>query len=145
MARNLLSLGYPNPTMEYKTMRRLSPTLKKMLEGLAYADLGEMLPQSAKDEVLTGRPAAERAVVPVSAPVSGAAVPASPKRVGLFLGPYATPAVVEYALESCARMNRPGQGSGNWCWRFRPDDLSADLRQELGGLTRLYGRSPAGA
>jgi len=86
-------------------MRRLSPTLKKMLEGLAYADLGEMLPQSAKDELLTGRTSAERTAAPVPAPKAASATPPSPKRVGLFLGPYATPAVVEYALESCARMH----------------------------------------
>jgi hypothetical protein len=91
--------------MEYKTMRRLSPTLKKMLEGLAYADLGEMLLQSAKDEVLTGRTSVERTAVPAPAPMADAPAVPSGKRVGLFLGPYATRAVVDYALESCARMH----------------------------------------
>ena len=91
-------------------MRRLTPALKKMLEalameGLAYADLPEMLPRSAKDQYLTGadphhRPAA-------AAEASGMIDSRSmerPKRVGLFLGPYATRALVDYALDSCARL-----------------------------------------
>ena len=39
-------------TQEDDAMRRLNPTIRKMLEGLAYADLAEMLPPSAKDRCL---------------------------------------------------------------------------------------------
>lgn len=91
-------------------MRRLTPTLKKMLEalameGLAYADLPEMAPRSAKDQYLTGPGPHYRAAV--AAEASGetdSRAVERPKRVGLFLGPHATRALVDYALESCTRL-----------------------------------------
>lgn len=91
-------------------MRRLTPALKKMLEslameGLAYADLPEMAPRSAKDQYLTGADPHHRAAD--AAEASGATDSRAmerPKRVGLFLGPYATQALVAYALESCTRL-----------------------------------------
>ena len=46
-------------------------------------------------------------------------------------------------LGTQARMNRPGQASGNWEWRFTWDQLTADLGARLSELTRLYGRGPA--
>ncbi len=39
-----------------------------------------------------------------------------------------------------ARMNVPGQPSGNWSWRFRADQLTPELAQGLRDLTSLYGR-----
>lgn len=87
-------------------MRRLSPTLKKMLEGLAYADLAEMLPPSAKNRSLgTGLEGASGPAVPVSETAEGpSGVLPGPRRIGLFLGPYATNALIEYAFDSCARL-----------------------------------------
>lgn len=88
-------------------MHRLSPTLKKMLEGLAYADLAEMLPSSAKDRSLgTGHVDTGSTAVPVNdtAGVGPGALP-RPRRVGLFLGPYATNALIEYAFDSCVRLD----------------------------------------
>lgn len=85
----------------------LSPTLKKMLEGLAYADLAEMLPPSSKDRSLTFNDASGRSA-PFSEdadPSGGSTVLPMPRRIGLFLGPYATAAVIEYALESCIRLD----------------------------------------
>ncbi len=44
-------------------------------------------------------------------------------------------------LGSSARMNRPGQGCGNWTWRFADGALGRDLAQCLGQLTQTYGRA----
>jgi 4-alpha-glucanotransferase len=40
-----------------------------------------------------------------------------------------------------ARMNLPASGSGNWNWRCRENDFSAELVQRLKDLTKLYGRA----
>ena len=39
-----------------------------------------------------------------------------------------------------ARMNVPGQASGNWSWRYRTDQLTAELAGGLREMTSLYGR-----
>jgi 4-alpha-glucanotransferase len=43
-------------------------------------------------------------------------------------------------LGSEARMNLPGRPSGNWRWRYRPEALTAPIRERLRDLTRTYGR-----
>jgi 4-alpha-glucanotransferase len=43
-------------------------------------------------------------------------------------------------LGSEARMNRPGQASGNWRWRFTTDRLTADVVDRLADLTAVYVR-----
>ena len=43
-------------------------------------------------------------------------------------------------LGSEARMNRPGVAEGNWGWRYRPELLTAGLKERLRQLTYLYGR-----
>lgn len=40
-----------------------------------------------------------------------------------------------------ARMNVPGEASGNWSWRCSPADLDNDRLDHLGDLTWLYGRA----
>jgi len=40
------------------------------------------------------------------------------------------------------RMNLPGEGSGHWNWRLRPEDLAYADHQRLGRLTARYHRSP---
>ncbi len=40
------------------------------------------------------------------------------------------------------RMNTPGKPSGNWTWRFLPDQLDPGLRERLRWFTRLYARLP---
>jgi 4-alpha-glucanotransferase len=42
-----------------------------------------------------------------------------------------------------ARMNMPGQGGGNWEWRFTFDMLTQDIRGRLADMTDTYERSPA--
>ena len=43
-------------------------------------------------------------------------------------------------LDSEARMNRPGQGDGQWEWRLDPDMLTSELATRLAQLTRYYER-----
>lgn len=45
-------------------------------------------------------------------------------------------------LGAQARMNVPGQPSGNWAWRFQWDELPGDAAARLRGLCELYGRLP---
>jgi 4-alpha-glucanotransferase len=39
-----------------------------------------------------------------------------------------------------ARMNLPGEPSGNWQWRFEPGALTVELAERLFELTKVYGR-----
>jgi 4-alpha-glucanotransferase len=43
-------------------------------------------------------------------------------------------------LPAQARMNTPSTLGGNWTWRLRSGQLTPDLAQRLGSLTKLYGR-----
>ncbi len=43
-----------------------------------------------------------------------------------------------------ARMNTPGQASGNWSWRFGWDDLPDWLAPQLRAMAELYGRAGDG-
>lgn len=43
-------------------------------------------------------------------------------------------------LDDRARMNTPGQASGNWGWRLPADSLTAELAQRLRGITQTAGR-----
>jgi 4-alpha-glucanotransferase len=39
-----------------------------------------------------------------------------------------------------ARMNRPGTIAGNWRWRLRPGQLTADVAGRLAALAATYDR-----
>ena len=43
-----------------------------------------------------------------------------------------------------ARMNVPGEASGNWSWRFRSDQLTTALAAGLREMTKSYGRTGPG-
>ncbi|HEX7004025.1 MAG TPA: 4-alpha-glucanotransferase [Trueperaceae bacterium] len=43
-----------------------------------------------------------------------------------------------------ARMNTPGKASGNWGWRFRPEQLEPWMAPQLREMATLYGRLGAG-
>lgn len=47
------------------------------------------------------------------------------------------------SLDSEARMNLPGRASGNWGWRFTPDQITEFIAARLRETTLLYGRDPA--
>ena len=42
-----------------------------------------------------------------------------------------------------ARINTPGQASGNWSWRFVPEQISGHVVERLRGATVTFGRDPA--
>ena len=44
------------------------------------------------------------------------------------------------SLETEARMNTPGQGTGNWTWRYQSAQLSDEVAARLGELTTLFNR-----
>lgn len=44
-------------------------------------------------------------------------------------------------LGSEHRMNTPGQGEGNWSWRYRWDALTKDISSRLRTMTETYGRA----
>ena len=44
-------------------------------------------------------------------------------------------------LGSEARMNTPSVPSGNWSWRFLPQQLTDGMKQGMAELARLYGRA----
>lgn len=46
-------------------------------------------------------------------------------------------------LDTAARMNLPGRASGNWGWRFTPDQLTDFIAARLHETTLVYGRDPA--
>jgi 4-alpha-glucanotransferase len=46
------------------------------------------------------------------------------------------------SLGTQARMNFPGQPSGNWRWRFRADMLTEHLLDRLAQFTEIYERAP---
>lgn len=47
-------------------------------------------------------------------------------------------------LGSEARMNVPGRPGGNWRWRYTPDLLTEEIRNQLRELTIIYGRASNG-
>ena len=44
------------------------------------------------------------------------------------------------SLDGSARMNMPGNPSGNWSWRLLPNQLQSGHIEKLAELTRIYGR-----
>ncbi|MFW6367982.1 MAG: 4-alpha-glucanotransferase [Halothece sp.] len=66
--------------------------------------------------------------------------------IRLALGSVANQAIIPLqdvlGLGSEARMNTPSSIGENWAWCYRRDELTDQLRDRLGMLTYLYGRSP---
>ena len=48
-------------------------------------------------------------------------------------------------LGAQARTNVPGTLGGNWQWRLLPGQLTAELAERIGEMTRMYGRSVCSA
>jgi 4-alpha-glucanotransferase len=44
-------------------------------------------------------------------------------------------------LGTDARMNMPGNPNGNWAWRFTPEMLTTEMRDQLREMTETYGRA----
>jgi len=45
------------------------------------------------------------------------------------------------SLDNQARMNYPGNPQGNWGWRFDETNLDDKLKERLGEVNYLYGRT----
>lgn len=43
-------------------------------------------------------------------------------------------------LGAASRINTPGEPSGNWQWRLLPGQLTPELADRIGRMTRMYGR-----
>jgi len=52
-----------------------------------------------------------------------------------------TPLQDVLGLGAAARMNTPGRPTGNWRWRYTPDQLTEEAETALATLTRIYGRA----
>lgn len=48
--------------------------------------------------------------------------------------------VLGMGSEAC--LNRPGQAENNWTWRYRIEELTPELAEQLREMTVLYGRQP---
>ena len=47
-------------------------------------------------------------------------------------------------LDNDARMNTPGNPSGNWQWRMKKGEITPELAQKIGRMTRIYNRTNNG-
>ena len=45
-------------------------------------------------------------------------------------------------LGKMARMNVPGQATGNWTWRMQGRAIMRDVVEELAEMTEIFGRAP---
>jgi 4-alpha-glucanotransferase len=45
-------------------------------------------------------------------------------------------------LDSTARMNLPGTGTGNWQWRMQPGSITQEIERQLTDMTQIYDRTP---
>jgi 4-alpha-glucanotransferase len=52
-----------------------------------------------------------------------------------------TPLQDVLGLGAEARMNNPGEPTGNWTWRVTPDQITDEAEERLATLTRIYGRA----
>jgi hypothetical protein len=88
-------------------MKKLSATLKQMLDALAYAHAGEYLTPREKGRVLTQELVSDQQIEEIVPPEP---VPADThskskaRRVALFLGSELPPEVMEYVIQTCMRL-----------------------------------------
>jgi hypothetical protein len=91
-------------------MKKLTETMKQMLDALAYAHAGEHLSAREKDNILAPKSQAKVTEPVVAEPVAGCAEPArvgaasNARRIALYLGSELSPEVMEYVIETCSRM-----------------------------------------
>jgi 4-alpha-glucanotransferase len=87
-------------------------------------------------------PAQARVATSLGKPLAEVAIPAD--LIDLALSSVANTVIIplqdHLALDSPARMNRPGQPAGNWIWRLKPDAIGQSMAAPLDELCRRYGR-----
>jgi hypothetical protein len=94
--------GFHKLQME-SVMKKLTATMKKMLDALAYADAGEYLSRREKGRVL----ARNTNTVPIAPHVpepSRVRAASSARRVALYVGSELPPEVMEYVIDTCSRL-----------------------------------------
>ena len=84
-------------------MKKLTKTVKKMLDALAYADAAEYLTPREKNRILAQNPGTIRQAPPIPEPVK-AETGSSARRVALYLGNELPAEVMSYAIQTCARL-----------------------------------------
>jgi hypothetical protein len=84
-------------------MKKLTKTVKKMLDALAYADAGENMTVRDKTQLLNKVPG-EIAKAPVRASRARGAAGRNAQRVALYMGSELPPEVMDYVIQTCARL-----------------------------------------
>lgn len=84
-------------------MKKLTKTVKKMLDAMAYADAGENMTLRDKTDLLSKAPG-DIAEAPVTARRSKAAAASNARRVALYLGSELPPEVMDYIIQTCVRL-----------------------------------------
>mgnify|MGYP000166857969 FL=1 len=91
-------------------MKKLTETMKQMLDALAYAHAGEYLSAREKDNILAPKSEARVTEPVIAEPVAGCAEPprvgaaSNARRIALYLGSELSPEVMEYVIDTCSRM-----------------------------------------
>ena len=91
-------------------MKKLTETMKQMLDALAYAHAGELLSAREKARILAPKSDAVKTEPVVAEPVTSCAVPArvgaasNARRIALYLGSELSPEVMDYVVDTCSRM-----------------------------------------
>jgi hypothetical protein len=84
-------------------MKKLTETMKQMLDALALADAGEYLSGREKSRILSQRSGTiERA--PATPEPARVRAGSSARRVALYLGSELPPEVIDYVIETCLRL-----------------------------------------
>ena len=78
-------------------MIKLNDEIKRMLNALAYANVGENLTPRQKGRVIAGGTAPTLAIDPTPAQKSG-------PQIGLYLGSELPPEVMHYVMQTCSRL-----------------------------------------
>ena len=84
-------------------MKKLSETVKQMLDALAYAHAGEYLTSRKKSQILAQGSGTIPKAPQISEPVK-TDTGSHARRVALYLGSELPPEVMEYVVQTCARL-----------------------------------------
>jgi len=84
-------------------MKKLTETMKQMLDALAFAHAGEYLSGREKSRILRQSPGTIE-TAPASPEPAGVRASSSARRVALYVGSDLPPEVMEYVIETCSRL-----------------------------------------
>ena len=85
-------------------MNKLTETMKQMLDALAFADAGEFLTRREKARVLGQMSSNTIDIAPASPEPVPVRTRNTARRVALYLGSELPPEVMDYVIETCARL-----------------------------------------